>query len=307
MKPRRLHIVFATILIGMFLWFSVNLRESYQITLDAPLTIIGVPDGMAIRSPVPENLQLKFRGDGWRLAALMIGSVPHLHIPLSSLSSANPSIAMNDVLDRIALGQGIQLIDMNPDTVMILLDRKGEKRVPVVPDVSLTFRDGYGMVEPVSVAPDSITIFGANAVLEEISSWRTTAVQFDDLKNPLEEDVSMAHIGQHLVECSPNAVKIRVNVQPFAEKVFGGLPVAIHALPSNRDVIFIPPKVEIVARGGIRQLAGVLPEYFLVSVDYASIINDTTGYIVPGVTSPQGVQVVARRPEKLQYIVRKRL
>lgn len=307
MKPRRLHIVFATILIGIFLWFSVNLRESYQITLDAPLTILGVPDGMAIRSAVPESIQLKFRGDGWRLAALMIGSVPHLHIPLSSLSAYTPIISINDVLDRIALGRGIQLIDINPDTVVILLDRKGEKRVPVIPDVTLTFRDGYGMVGPVSVSPDSVTISGANAVLEEIASWRTAAVQFDDLKNPLEEEVSMARNGVHLLECLPTAVKIKVSVQPFAEKVFSGLPVSIHALPPNRDVIFIPPKVEIVARGGIRQLAGVLPEHFLVSVDYASIINDTTGYIVPGVTSPQGVQVVARRPEKLQYIVRKRL
>jgi len=307
MKPRRLHIVFATALLGAFLWLSVNLREQYQITLDAPLTIDGIPEGMAIRSPVPASLQLRFRGEGWRLATLYIASVPHLHIALSSLAPGNPTISINDVLDRIALARGVQLFDINPDTVSILLDHKAEKKVPVIPDLTLSFRNGYGQVGPVIVSPDSITLSGATTVLGQLPAWHTAAVRFDDLKNPLEEDVAMVKSGDHPLEFSPASVKIRVNIQPFAEKVFSGLPVEIRALPPNRDVIFIPPKVEIVARGGIRQLASVLPVDFQVSVDYTSILNDTTGYIDPTVTSPSGVQVVAQHPEKLQYIVRKRL
>jgi hypothetical protein len=307
MKPRRFHIILATFFLGIFVWLSVNLRAQYQISVDAPLTVEGIPDGMAIRSSVPRNLQLRFRGDGWRLAAMLLGSVPNLHVPLASLTPEYPVISINDVLERIPPARGIQLIDINPDTVMILLDKKVEKRVPVIPNVVLSYRDGYGQVGPLIVSPDSITVYGANAVLEKISAWHTTAVRFGDLKNQLEEDVALAGSLDHVLECSAATVKIRVNVQPFAEKVFPGLPVEIRALPPNRDVIFIPPKVDIVARGGIRQLASILPIDFQVSVDYATILNDTTGYVEAGVASPSGVQVVARRPEKLQYIVRKRL
>ncbi|MBP1657949.1 MAG: hypothetical protein H6Q31_2550, partial [Bacteroidetes bacterium] len=73
-----------------------------------------------------------------------------------------------------------------------------------------------------------------------------------------------------------------------------------------RDVIFIPPKMEIVARGGIRQLASVLPVDFQIGVSYDRILADTTGAIEPDVVAPSGIQIVARKPEKLQYIVRKR-
>ncbi len=308
MKPRRLHIVFTTALLGVFLWLSVNLREQYQISLEAPLTIDGIPEGMAIRTSVPASLQLRFRGDGWRLATLLIGSVPHLHVPLSSLAPDDPTISINDVLDRISLARGVQLIDINPDTVSVMLDRKGDKTVAVIPDVTLSFRDGYGQVGPVIVSPESITVSGA------ISGSRTdhrhgTPRQCGLMTSriPIEEDVRIAESADHPLEFSPASVKIRVNIQPFAERVFSGLPVEIRALPPNRDVIFIPPKVEIVARGGIRQLASVLPVDFQVSVDYASILKDTTGYIDPTVTPPSGMQVVAQRPERLQYIVRKRL
>jgi len=307
MKPRRYHIVIATAFLGVFLWFTVNLREQYQVSVDAPLTIDGIPEGMAIRTPVPASLQLRFRGDGWRLATLLIGSVPHLHFPVSSLAPENPTITLNDVLDRIALARGVQLFDMNPDTVTVLLDRRGERRVAVIPDVSIGVRDGYGQVGPVLVSPESITVYGATTVLQQITSCPTTAVRFDDLKNPLEEDVPVAASPEHPLEYAPASVKIRVNIQPFAEKLFSGLPVEIRGLPQNRDVIFIPPKLDIVARGGIRQLASVLPVDFQVSVDYANIVSDTTGYISPAVTLPLGVQVVTQRPERLQYIVRKRL
>ncbi len=307
MKPRRFHIVITTAVIGTFLWLAVNLREQYQVTIEAPLTIDDIPEGMAISTPVPEFLQLRFRGDGWRLAALLIGSTPHLHIPLGALSPENPTISINDVPDRIPLASGIQLIDMKPDTVSIVLDRKGGKRVLVTPDVTLSFRDGYGQVGPLIVSPESVTVYGAVAVLEKTTAWRTAEVHWDDLRNPLEQDVSLAGSADYPLEFSPASVRIRLNVQPFAEKVFGRLRVDIHALPPNSDVIFIPPKVEIVARGGIRQLANISPDDFQVSVDYTQILEDTTGYIAPSVVSPSGVQVVARRPEKLQYIVRKRL
>lgn len=307
MKPRRFHIVIATCFIGAFVWLSVNLSEQYSITLETPLTIEGIPDGMAVRSPVPHSLQLRFRGDGWRLAALMVGSLPHIRVPLNSLPPANPSISVTTILDRITLAPGVQLIDINPDTVSLLLDRRSEKRVPVRANITVSYRDGYGQVGPAIVSPESVTVYGAVSVLQQITEWGTSVARFDDLKNPLEEDVVLAPSTDHLLELSPAAVKVRVNVQPFAEKSYGGLPVEIRALPANRDVIFIPPKVEIVARGGIRQLSSILPVDFQVVVDYAAILNDTTGYVEPVVTPPPGVQVVARRPEKLQYIVRKRL
>jgi len=189
----------------------------------------------------------------------------------------------------------------------LILDRKGEKRVAVVPEISLSFRDGYGQVGPMIISPESVTVYGAKTVLEHIESWRTTAARFEDLKNQLEEDVYLVPSLDHLLEFSPASVRVRVNVQPFAEKTFAGLPVEIRSLPANRDVIFIPPKVDIVVRGGIRQLSSILPVDIQAAVEYTSILNDTTGFVEPIVNSPSGVQKVAVRPEKLQYIVRRRL
>ncbi|MCC6398093.1 MAG: hypothetical protein IT282_13855 [Bacteroidetes bacterium] len=307
MKNRRLLIIFTTALIGIFLWLSVNLREQYQLVIAAPFSVDEVPEGMAIRTPVPRSIQLRFRGDGWRLAGLLLGPDLRVTIPLSSLPQGSRTITVNEIIERISISPGVQLVDVKPDTVAVWLDHLGEKRVPVVPEFTVSFKEGYGQVGTVLLSPDSITVSGAETVLERIASWKTAATSFEELKAPLETMVPLALSDGPMLRCSPSSVRVRINVEPFAEKVFSGLPVEIRRLPPNRDVIFIPPKIEIVARGGIRQLASLLPVDFELSVPYERILADTTGSIEPEIVPPSGIQVVTRRPEKLQYIVRKRL
>ena len=307
MKPRRILVVISTILIGVFLWLSVSLREQFTVSVDAPLTIDEVPTGMAIRSAVPRHIQMKLRGEGWRLAGLFMGSALKVNIPYASLTPGNRIITINQIVERVSFSPGIQLLRATPDTVAVVLDRVASKRVPVVPDIAVSFREGYGQVGPVQLIPDSVTMTGAETVLRQITEWKTAHAEFPDLKAPIETMVSVAHGDGPAVQCLPPELQVHINVQPFAEKVFGGLPVEITDTPPNREVIFIPPKMEVVARGGIRQLASLMPVDFRVAVPFDRILADTTGTVLPDVHPPSGIQIVTHRPEKLQYIVRKRL
>ncbi len=307
MKRRRFHIVITTLLIGIFLWLSVTLREQFNVTVDAPLTVEDVPEGMAIKTAVPRQIRLRLRGEGWRLAGLLMGSSLRVNIPFASLTPGNRIITINQIVERVTLSPGIQVLRTMPDTVVVWLDRVATKRVPVVPDIALTFREGYGQVGPVQLIPDSITITGAETVVHQIREWHSARVAFTDVKAPVEAMINVARSDGPAVQCIPPELQVRINVQPFAEKVFSGLPVEIAGTPANREVIFIPPKMEVVARGGIRQLASLMPVDFRVVVQFDNIVADTTGTVLPEVYPPAGIQVVTHHPEKLQYIVRKRL
>ena len=307
MKRPPFHIILTTILIGIFLWVSVSLREQFTVSIDAPLTIEEVPAGMAIRSAVPRHIQMKLRGEGWRLAGLLMGSALKVNIPYTALTPGNRIITINQIVERVTLSPGIQLLRTFPDTVAVWLDRVASRRVPVVSDLAITFREGYGQVGPVQLIPDSVTMTGAETVLRQITEWKTTHAEFTDIKAPIETMVSVTRGDGPTVECTPSQLQVRVNVQPFAEKIFSGLPVQITGTPPNREVIFIPPKMEVVARGGIRQLASLMPVDFHVAVPFVRIVADTTGTVLPDVYPPSGIQVVTHHPERLQYIVRKRL
>ena len=170
MKRRRIHIVFTTLLIGIFLWLSVTLREQFNVTVNAPLSIEDVPEGMAIRTAVPRHIQLKLRGEGWRLAGLLAGPDIHVNVPVHFAPAGKPDHHHQPDPRAHHAFPG----HPGPPRRSRTPCRSGStacpsKRVPVVPDISLTFREGYGQVGTAQLMPDSVTMIGAETVLRQIS------------------------------------------------------------------------------------------------------------------------------------------
>lgn len=307
MRKRNLHIVIIAALFGVMAWASVSLREQYVVTVTAPFVLEDIPDGWAVRSPLPPSMQLRFRGDGWRLATMLMGGVPRLVFSAGTLLPGNKPITFNDVAERVLLTPGIQLLDVKPDSVRIDLDRSVRKRVPVVLDCIASFREGYGQVGPTSVAPDSVTITGAESLLRGVESWKTEHRAFENLRAPLDASVPLTPPGAQVFAFSAPSVRVSIWVEPFAEKVFSGIPVDVTGVPPNREVILIPPRIELVVRAGIKQLSMLSQPDFHVSASYARIAADSTGAVDAEVAAPPGVQVVSKRPDHIQYIVRTRL
>jgi len=316
MTIKRLVTFIAAVLFGVLVWLGVAMRDQFQTIVRVSVTIAGVPDGWAIRTSVPRSIDVKIRGDGWQVAALLLGPDLHLTFPLKPGvphgidipdTKTVRIITFSEIVDRLSLRAGVQCVDVEPDSLFLALDRAGRKTVPVIPDCALSFREGYGQVGSVTSSPDSVTITGAESVVRGITSWKTTHAVFDGLKAPVDARVTLADDSPYVVSLSASAVRLQVNVQPFAEKIFNGLTVELTDVPTNREVILIPPKIDIVARGGIRELATLDPIDFRVWVEYRAIVVDSTGVIEPDVKAPEGIQVVSRQPERLQYVVRKRL
>jgi YbbR domain-containing protein len=215
-------------------------------------------------------------------------------------------LTFGEVAERVSLRPGIALVAVQPDSLLLELDRLAQKRVPVVPDYAMTFREGYGQSGSALMVPDSVTISGAESVLAGIHEWKTARQVFTDVRAPIDTEVGLAV--NELYDVSPSAkrVHLSITVEPFAEKVFNGLAVEIVAPPSDREVIFLPPKIEVVVRGGIRRLANLGPGDLRVTVPYGTIVSDTSGVVDPAVAQPAGIQIVTKKPERVQYIVRKR-
>ncbi len=173
MKRTPVHIIIVSAIFGILVWVSVSMSEQYQIAVSVPFSIDNIPEGKSIRTPVPQALQLKLRGDGWRLASLLAGTDMKMHFPLQSLRSGKKAITFSDVAERLANRPGIQLLDMVPDSVFVELDRTGHRKVAVVLDYTVSFREGYGQVGPTTVIPESVTVTGAETLLRTIDSWST--------------------------------------------------------------------------------------------------------------------------------------
>jgi hypothetical protein len=307
MENKRYHIVIAAILFAILTWVSANMRYDYTIVRMIPVILENEREGQTLKFPVPKNMTVRFHGNGWMLAALWFTPDMKYYIDVSSLSSAPYIVTAEDVLEHIKLPVSVQVLDVNPDTLVLALDEYREKRVPIAPRVLLAFHEGYGQVGPMSIAPESVVIGGTPQAIAPVTEWPTAYRKLEELRAPVDINLPLEQPETYAIRLVQPVTRLAVNVQPFAEKSYTGIPVTVVAAPPNKEVIFIPPRIDVIARGGIDQLAKLTAESFQATVDFQSLIGDSANTIIPALQGPSSVKIVSRKPERFQYIIRSRL
>ena len=289
------------------MWVSINMGYEYTIVKHIPVAVENLGEGKALKYPVPKTVAVRFRGIGWFLAGLYLSPDVKYYIDVSSLNTERFVITSQDLHEHLKLPAAVQPMDVKPESLVLALEEYKEKRVPVVPHVSLDFYPGYGQVGPALVTPESVLIGGAREIIEPITQWQISYQRFEKLRAPVDKMLPLQESGDLSITVFQEAARLQINVQPFAEKTFTGIVTRVTGAPINREVIFIPPKMDIIARGGIDQLAKLSSNDFQALVDYQTLVQDSTGTVGPVLMGPEGVKIVSRTPERFQYFIRKRL
>lgn len=288
-------------------WVSVNMRYDYTVVQHMPVVLENLKEGKALKYPVPKYVTVRFRGNGWLITGLYLTPGLKYFIDLSSIGSENFIVTGRDLPEHVKLPFAVQLVDVKPETLLLALDDYVEKKVAILPRIVLDFHEGYGQVGPIRMMPESTTVGGAKDHIEHISSWHTAYRKFSDLRSSIDTDIPLEESINFSLLTSQSRVHLEVSVQSFAEKIFSGISLTTTTPPSNREVIFIPPRIDLVVRGGIDQLSKLSSTDFDAMVNYETLLQNGTEFVTPIITAPPEVKIVSRKPEKFKFIIRRRL
>jgi YbbR domain-containing protein len=306
-SAKKLPVAVGAVLAALIAWLSVSMQGEYSIVKSVPVVFEDMKEGKAFRYPIPRMMSVRLRGKGWVVAGLFFSPDFRYFINLSSIGEEPLIITGKDLQNHVTLPVDVQVMDVRPDTLRLALADYYEKRVPVTTRMVLDFREGYGEVGPVQVSPESVTVGGTLEFLQGVSSWNTAFRRYSDIRAPIEEEIPLETLPNYSVSIPVKTVVVRVNVEPFAEKTFAGIPVNVVGVPPGLEVILIPPRLDIIVRGGIEQLSALSTGSFSAEVPYAGLERDSTGFVVPELRIPGGLKAVERQPARFQFIIRKRL
>lgn len=304
---KRLPVALGAFLAAVALWISVNMQAEYSVVKSVPVVFEEMKEGKALRYPIPRAMSVRVRGSGWVVARLFLSPDVKFFINLGSVGADPVVITSKEIQNHVTLPPDVAVVDVKPETLLVALSDYHEKRVPVSPRIVLDFHEGYGQVGQVKVEPESVTVGGSPDDLREVHSWSTEFRKYSDIRGPIAEEIPLEDIPNFSFTVPLRSVRVSVGVEPFAEKVFPGIPVTATGVPPGREVIFIPPRLDVVVRGGIEQLAAIRDDRFSASVPWGALEWDSTGSVVPALRAPEGVRVIERRPQRFQFIIRRRL
>lgn len=306
-EQKRYHIIAAAVVFAVLTWLSITMRDEYIVVKQIPVIVENMKEGRALKYPLPKYVNVRFKGNGWQLAGLYLSPDVKYYIDVSSLGPEEFTVTGRDLLEHIKLPVELQPVDVKPETLYLAMDEYREKTVPIGSRVLYEFRDGYGQVGPVQFSPDSVRIGGSRTLLENITGWPTAYRKFDDLRAPLDVEIPLEEPVTYSIRIFTQSTRMHLNVQPFAEKTLSGVPLICFDVPPSREVIFIPPKVDLIVRGGIDQIARLGIDSYQATVSYDELMREGVTTVVPHLNDIEGVQVVSKKPDRFRFIIRRKL
>ena len=305
MKERKFPIILFSLIFSFLIWISVNLRNQFQTSIDVPVKIEHLRSDQAIAIPLPKSVQCTVQGTGWQILNTIFSPSLQYTIDFTHLSKKDTLFTYKELNERINISSAIHIINIVPETVLVRLDLKTTKTVPILPVVNVSFRDGFGLVGTMETIPDSVVLTGARSLLNKISFWKTTGITLNGINSPVKINAALADSLSFEISRSHSTASVSFDVQPIAEKTISDISIEIVQMPENKNIVLIPPKISIIVRSGVNNIAPLSEKNFTAFIDYKSILLDTSGMITPSIVGPDNVKIVQLNPNKIQYVMRK--
>ena len=300
---KKIPLIIISIAFSVIIWGTISLSEEYYANVNVPLRVVDFPIGYTIGNKIPENITIKLRGIGWKLFSVNIGKDVTYNISVNEDSGFKQIRLMDHLTDNRWMLSELDIIDIVPNSLSFSIERRVNKKLPIVADLSLDFKAGYGLAKQIVLEPDSVVIDGPQSVVNSLTEIKTKAIRLSSLDRFTIKNIGFVYPPGS--SFGTKFVSVNFDIQRIVDKQFDDIDVEVLDVPPDRDVILLPNKISCNVRGGIDILGKLEKDQFRVFVFYRDVVLDTLGNVIPHIEHPENTTLKYIKPERLRYIIKK--
>ncbi len=310
---KRVLIFFFFLLLSILFWFLTAMNKEYITTISYPVRYIRFPEDKVVVNDIPDRLELTVNASGFTLLSNQLKS--RLTPIIFDVNSFSPNRFRNDpssvyILSSYAkdgisrqLSSDIEILDIKPDSLIFNFAGKVQKRVPVHPDLALSFEKQYMQVGPIRIEPDSVDIGGPEVILDTINAVKTEKVSMNGITKSISEEIKLRPIGK--VDFNPIEIWLQVPVEKFTEASFA-VPIEVINLPDSLVLRTFPGKINITCQVGLSAYETLNEHLFRAVVDFAEAGTMLGSRLQVNLLKvPDYVQALNYTPKSVEYILEK--
>jgi hypothetical protein len=292
-------------LVAVFLWFFIMIGGEYDAVFHIPLEMVGKKPSKVLVAKVPETVKVECHDTGKQLLMFQFFSDAVLQLDISTINYFYDYPLRED---QITLPGGFYPHSMSilePDTVNIRLDDLEAVRVPIVSRVAVVPRAGFVLLGEPKLSLDSVSVRGARRYVQTVREVVTDSVVFDNASDDLRAYVPLKVIEETLIY-GIQQVEVTAQVDRLGQIDIPNVPVHLEAVPEGRQVIADPPYVTLTVKGAASLLKRVRRDSVRAVINFGRMWDPANKMYLPQVSLPEGIELIAVTPERVQLNVIKK-
>lgn len=195
----------AAVVLAMVLWFFVTSRGQSEISMDIPLELKNIPEGLESIKQGTKSVSVSIKGQE-RLLKNMKPSDVRVYIDLSKARKGEGTYYISK--DDVKLPYTMTVTNISPSSVRVVLEETVIKTVPVRPIIVGSPEKGF-VVRSVEVTPKEVTVEGARSEVRKVNSLKTEPIDIAGLYEVFIQDARLDMAGRN-IRTKINEVKVKV-------------------------------------------------------------------------------------------------
>ncbi|HKW14314.1 MAG TPA: CdaR family protein [Candidatus Krumholzibacteria bacterium] len=286
------------LVVAALVWFNASGQEQVVRTRTVPLVFEGLPDSLAVATPLPETAEVRVVASRRQLVTVGFRRVSVV-TDLSGFGPGRHRVSFgSDAIRGLGLVPGAAQVT-SPDHVDFEVEPMAIRRVQVslattgeLPHSVVPVEDG------VVIEPAWVTIRGPASMLERVQHVSTRALDLSKVRETVQRDIAL-DVDRHVFTCDPARVNLTMRVSARGERVLANVPPTVLLDSDKMDVEIEPRAVSLTLEGP----AAVLDT--LSSGDVSVLLSlagrpPATYRMSPEVILPPGVRLTATSADTLQ-------
>jgi len=203
------------LLIAVVTWFALSGERRERIserTYRIPLSVVNVPRGTMIVSPVPDAVDVRVRGPFTPLRQLEPGKLEAV-VDLADAAPGEKRYPLEPA--DINVPAQVEVIAISPGEIRIMLDGVEEKTLPILPELTGLPAPGT-QVESAAAEPKNVRIFGPARTVARMTQIRTDPISVEgrDASFSVSTTVSPQAPGVRVRQGQIVTVRVRIRPAP---------------------------------------------------------------------------------------------
>ncbi|MFP4023186.1 MAG: CdaR family protein [Thiohalospira sp.] len=313
-SDKRVFVFLIFVLISTIFWFLNQLEQEYETEVSLPVRYNNFPNDKILVNDLPKFFSIRVKAHGYKLLEYKISNkfLPFV-IDVNSITMRLYSrqdyvkfySLTKNISDKIEqqLSSELQIVSIQPDTLFFDFAERIYKKVPVVSKLNTIPASQYMIKGDIVFNPDSITISGANPIIDTINQVYTKKVEITDLVKNYTDEIPLEKINN--VEYSNEEVEISITVEKYTE---GNLkvPLSVKNVPDSLVLRTFPNEITVSYIVALSDYDKVLPQFFDVVVDYNDINIKNNKAKVKINNSPEYIRSLRFYPRTVEYIIERK-
>lgn len=281
--------------LAVFSWYLVSGREKVDTWIQVPVEMVNMPEGYVVRQGMVNRIDVRVRGPRPMIRTI---DLRNAFYPLD-LDGLQAGLNQLDFETRnLNLSRAIQVVEIVPSRVDLLVDKLLSKRVPVHKQLVVDLHEDFEL-RGYAVRPSDVVLHGPRVMVDPMDAVETQPVTVEnDRPDRMEQTVGLVLPPE--VESTPSRVTLQLDFGEKRREV--ELEIGVQVLqPTGMAVSMEPSVVQLRVNAPVSLLRSPA------LAEEVRVVAAHLGELPPGehevgyrVELPAGVTLTQSEPERIR-------